>query len=171
MEIIIRKALLEDATNLTDCHISSWQSAYKEIVPKEYLMNMLVEKEQHVEKYKITLANPGDQKYYCVMYGKKMVGFIIISTRHNEDKSCIGEIWAIYLIEEFCGKKYGKKLLDFAINELKHMGSQKTILWVFEENYRARHFYEKNNLSYNGIKREVDWYGSPLVQIQYVLNE
>jgi len=43
-------------------------------------------------------------------------------------------------------------------------------LWVFEENNRARHFYEKNNFSYNGIRREVDWYGKPLVQLQYFLD-
>jgi len=34
---------------------------------------------------------------------------------------------------------------------------------------RARQFYEKYNFSYNGIIREVDWYGKPLVQLQYVL--
>ena len=168
MEINIRKAIPEDAYNFTVCHISCWQSAYKNIVPQEYLENMLMEKEKRVDKYKNTLANPGNCEYYCVIYAERMIGFIIINIRHNEDKSSIGEIWAIYLIEEFCGKNYGKILLDFAINELKHMEQNKIILWVFEENHRARHFYEKNNFSYNGIKREVDWYGKPLIELQYV---
>jgi ribosomal protein S18 acetylase RimI-like enzyme len=170
MEINIRKAIPEDAYNFTVCVISSWQSAYKNIVPKEYLEKMLVEKEKRVEKYKNDIKNSGDRGYYCVMYAERMVGIIVINIEHNEDKSSIGEIWAIYLIEEFCGKNYGKILLDFAISELKRMEQKEIVLWVFEENYRARHFYAKNNFSYNGIKREVDWYGKPLVQLQYVLN-
>jgi len=170
MEINIRKAIPEDAYDFTGCVISSWQSAYKEIVPKDYLENMLVEKEKRVEKYKNEIKNTGDRGYYCVMYAERMIGIIIINIQHNEDKSSIGEIWAIYLIEEFCGKNYGKILLNFAINELKSMGQKKIILWVFEENHRARHFYEKNNLSYNGIKREVDKYGKPLIELQYILN-
>jgi len=32
MKINIRKAIPEDAHNFTDCHISCWQSAYKNIV-------------------------------------------------------------------------------------------------------------------------------------------
>jgi len=170
MEINIRKAISEDAYNFTVCAISSWQSAYRNIVPKEYLEKMLIEKEKRVEKYKNEIENSGDRGYYCVMYGERMVGIIIINIKHNEDKSSMGEIWAIYLIEEFCGKNYGKILLDFAINELKRMEQKEIILWVFEENYRARHFYEKNNFIYNGIKREVDWYGKPLIQLQYVLD-
>jgi hypothetical protein len=52
MKIIIRKALPEDAYDYAACHISCFQSAYKEIIPDEYLNNMLTEKEQLVEKYK-----------------------------------------------------------------------------------------------------------------------
>jgi len=43
MEINIRKAISEDANIFTDCHISCWQSAYKNIVPQEYLENMSME--------------------------------------------------------------------------------------------------------------------------------
>jgi len=169
MEINIRKAIPEDAYIFADCHISCWQSAYKNIVPQEYLENMSIEKEKRVENYKSSLANQGNCSYYCVMNSEKMIGFIIINIKHNDDNSNTGEIWAIYLIEEFCGKNYGEKLLNFAINELNRKEQKNIFLWVFEENHRARHFYEKYNFSYNGIKREVDWYGKPLVQLQYVL--
>ncbi len=60
MGINIRRATSEDAYNFTVCHISCWQSAYKNIVPQEYLENMLLEKEKQIEKYKITFDNPKD---------------------------------------------------------------------------------------------------------------
>lgn len=166
MGITIRKATPEDANIYTDCQISCFQSAYKGIVSDEYLSNMLAEKDQRVEKYKKTFKDPGDCEYYCVMYEEKMVGFLIVNK--NCDKENPG-IWAIYLVEEFWGKGYGKEMLNFAINELKHVNPNEISLWVFEENYRARRFYEKHNLSFDGMKREVK-YGKSLVQLKYVLN-
>jgi len=162
MEIIIRKALPEDAYELTVCHISCFRSAYRGIVPDEFLENMLAEKEQRVERYKKSLIDPGDCEYYCVIYAEKIVGFLII---HKKD----GEIWAIYLIEEFRNKGYGKAMLAFALNELNHIGHKEIFLWVFEENTGARRFYEKHNLNFNGTKREVNSYGRPLIQLRYVL--
>ena len=109
MEITIRKALPEDAYDYTICHISCFQSAYKGIVPDEYMANMLAEKEQRCERYKTTLADPGDCEYYCVMYAERMIGWLIINKNRAEDQSGICEIWAIYLMEEFWGKGYGKE--------------------------------------------------------------
>lgn len=39
-------------------------------------------------------------------------------------------------------KYYGKELLDFVINELTKQGFKEVFLWVLEENYVARKFYE-----------------------------
>jgi len=162
MGITIRKALPEDSYNYTICHISIWQSAYKGIVPDEYLSNMSNEVEQRVEKYIDDLTNPGDCEYYCVMLSEKMIGFIIIEL-------CTGEIWAIYLFKEFWGSGYGKEMLDFAACALEQAGHNQVSLWVFEDNGRARRFYDKHSFAFDGTKREVNWYGGvPLVQLRYV---
>lgn len=164
MGITIRRALPEDAYDYTICHISIWQSAYKGIVPDSYLENMSAETEQRADRYRKALAEPGDCDYFCVINAKRMVGFIIIEKN-------LAEIWAIYLIEELWGKGYGKEMLDFAVNELKLMEPKEIFLWVFEQNNRARRFYERNNFSFSGTKREVDRYGGvPLVQLKYVYN-
>ena len=68
-----------------------------------------------------------------------MIGFIII-------EPCIGEIWAIYLSEEFWGSGYGKEMLDFSVSKLEQAGHNDIFLWVFKDNGRARRFYEKNSL-------------------------
>ena len=164
MKIIIRKALPDDAYDYTECFISCFQSAYKRIVPDEYLNNMLIEKEQLFEKHKRALADPGDCEYYCVMYSEKITGFLVINKKHTE------KIWAIYLLEDFRSKGLGKEVLNFAVNELKSVENEEIALWVFEENIRARKFYEKNNFSFDGKKREMN-YGKPLVQLRYVLNQ
>jgi len=168
-KIQIRKALVDDANIFTNCHISCWQTAYKEIVPDDFLSNMSLERNTLYDRYKKVLTDPGDCEYYCVMLENRMIGFLIINKNVQDDNNAIGEIWAIYLIEEFCGTGIGKQLLDFEIQELKKINPKEIFLWVFEANTRARKFYEKSGFCYDGTKRE-EKYGIPITQLRYVLN-
>ena len=68
MKVMIRKALPEDAYNYAMCHISCWQSAQKGIGSDEFLYDMMVKKEQRIERYRKVLTEPGDCEYYCVLY-------------------------------------------------------------------------------------------------------
>jgi GNAT superfamily N-acetyltransferase len=159
MELTIRKALPEDAEKLTDCLITCWSSAYKGIIPDDYLNNMVAEREHRVERWRNNISNPGDCEHYCVIFNDRTIGWLTI---HKVD----GEVWAIYLLEEFCGQGYGKRVFDFAINRLKELKHKQIYLWVFEDNMRARRFYEKCAFNLNGEKREMT-YGKPLVQLKY----
>ena len=170
MKIAIRKALSYDAYDYAMCHISCWQSAYKGIVSDEFLNNMTATKEQRVEKYKKVLSEPGNCEYYCVLHEEIMIGFCIIYKGQSENGSLMGEIWAIYLVEEFRGKGCGREVLEFAVNELKHANPEEIFLWVFEENYKARRFYEKCNFVFDGNKIERTTWGGPLTLVKYVFN-
>ncbi|MHC1696148.1 MAG: GNAT family N-acetyltransferase [Eubacteriales bacterium] len=162
MSISIRKALDDDAYNYTDCLISCLQTAYRDIASDAFLDNLILEREQRVDKFKRTLSNP-DIETYCVIFDKKIIGFITIHIRD-------GEIWAVYLLEEFRCKGYGIQMLDFAINKLKRIGHKKVSLWVFEKNHKARRFYERNGLSFSGTKRENNKYGKLLEQLKYTMD-
>ena len=50
---------------------------------------------------------------------------------------------SLYLLPEFIGRGCGKALLAAAVNRLAGQGFQEVLLWVLEENRRARHFYER----------------------------
>ena len=170
MKFNIRQALPDDAVIFADCQISCWQSAYKGIVSDEYLANMVEEKEQKVNHFREVLANPGECVFYCVMHAQTMAGFLIINKNRNGDTPEVGEIWAIYLIEEFCGKGFGGELLAFEIDVLKRHGCKKIYLWVFKDNIRARRFYEKNGFCFTGTERVVE-YGGLLIQYEYMLSD
>ena len=59
-------------------------------------------------------------------------------------------------------------MMDYAIDKLKCMEYNEIILWVLEENDRARRFYEKCNFVFDGTKREIE-IGKVLIKIRYVL--
>ncbi|MCL2169022.1 MAG: GNAT family N-acetyltransferase [Defluviitaleaceae bacterium] len=162
-KISIHKALPEYAYDYTACSVAIWQAAYRGIVPDEYLDGMTAKIRERAYELEKELASPSDCEHYCVMESDKIIGFIVIN------KSWEVNIWAIYLLEEFWGRGYGKQMLDFAIEELRSAGVKEVSLWVFEENSRARRFYEKNGFSLDGAKRVRDKYGGvPLTELKYV---
>ena len=166
MEIVIRKAMLEDAYERAVCHVSSWRSAYKDIVPDEVLDNLSVE--GTAEKFRRYLQESPENLFYCAAHGSKIIGHFNIGKSRGEDKLNSGEIIGFYLTEEFWGKGYGRKMMNYAVDELKNMGYNEAILWVLEDNGRARRFYEKCGFVFDGSKKEIE-IGKVLIEIRYSL--
>jgi len=166
MSFSIEKVLPEDAHELAVCHIACWQSAYKGIVPDDYLDNMQIE--QRAEKTKNNLIKSPDS-FYCAKFENKIIGTLIFGKSRDDDKPDAGEVGAIYLLEEFWGKGYGRQMMDYALNALKNMGYHEIIVWVFEENARARRFYEKCGFILDGAKKILET-GKPLTAVRYVLS-
>lgn len=169
MEVTIHKVLSENAYEYTACHIACWQSAYKGIIPDDYLKNMTAEIEPRTERLKKNLNELTEYLYYYAAVENKMIGRLIIGKSRDEDKPDAGEICAIYLLEEYWDKGYGRQIMNYAIDTLKRMGYCEIILWVLDENKRARRFYEKFNFIFDGTKKEIE-IGKTLTEVRYVLN-
>jgi len=168
MNLLIREALPEDAYELAACHISAWQSAYKDIVPDEYLSNMPAGLKQRAEKFKQGIDE--NSYYYVPTYDGKIIGKLVLWNSRDDDKPGTGEIGGFYLIETFWGKGYGREMMDFAIKFLNSLGYTEIFLWVLEENTRARRFYEKCGFTFDGVKKEIVIGNKLLVEVRYILN-
>ena len=66
----------------------------------------------------------------------------------NDDDSA--EIIAIHSLPESWGTGLGHAMLEAA---LKQIGEKTVYLWAFQENYRARRFYEKHGFFWDGAER------------------
>jgi len=166
MGCTIRKAMLKDAHEYAACHISSWRSAYKGIVPDEYLDSLSAE--QKTERFRQNVAEPNGFDYYCAVDGGKIIGVLIIGPSRDDDKPDAGEITAIYLLEEFWSRGFGKGMMRYAMDALKCMGHHEGIVWVLEENNRARRFYEKCGFALDGAKMEIEL-AKPLTVVRYAM--
>jgi len=169
MSITISKVRLEDAYEYTACGIACWQSAYKGIVPDSYLKNMQKEIEQRAERIKKNLIEMTDGTYYCAKFENKIIGQISLGKCCDDDKSEAGEVFGIYLLADFWDKGYGRQMMVYAINTLKNMDYQEIVVWVFEENHRARRFYERHGFLVDGANKIIER-GKPLIIIRYVLD-
>ena len=162
----IRKATLNDAYEYAACKLSSWQAAYKNIIPDDYLNSLSINEE--IEKFTLGYTTYHDYSYYCAFYKNSLIGIFVIGKSRDEDKPTCGEICAIYLLPKFWNRGYGKTMMNYAINVLKTQGYNEIILWVLDENSRAKYFYENCSFTFDGTQKEIH-IGKPLLENRYVL--
>ena len=167
MGFIIRETKETDAYDTAMVHVLSWQSAYRGIIPDDILCNLSVDKQaerfvnDYTEYKKISL-------YFVAELEGKIIGNLVISKCRDDDKPQAGEIIAIYLLEEHWGKGYGRAMIDYALDVIQYKKYNEVVIWVLEENKRARRFYEKCDFYHDGTKKEIS-IGKPLTELRYIM--
>jgi len=167
MGFIIRETKEADAYDSASVHVLSWQSAYRGIIPDAILSRFSIEEqaERFLNDYN---EYKGVSFYYVAELEGKIIGNLVISRCRDKDKPHAGEIIAIYLLEEHWGKGYGRAMIYYALDILKSIECNEVVIWVLEENIRARKAYESNGFTLDGIKKEIN-IGKPLTELRYTL--
>lgn len=121
----------------------AWKETYKGIVNDEFLdlINTEEEIQKSVEKQKAQLQNK-TKKRFLLKLNNKPVGNLSIGISLDENFPNIGEIKAIYLLEEVKHQGYGKILFNKAVQELQKMNFKTMIISCLEENTNANKFYK-----------------------------
>lgn len=162
----IVRAGLAHADDIGYVHAASWHTAYKGIVPDEFLSNFTPENRSAVFR-RVIPTRP--EEFYIAYVDDKPAGMVILGGSNGSDADDLtGEIGALYFLPDYWGKGYGRRLMDFAVGRLKELGFEKVSLWVLEDNLRARRFYEKYGYTWDGTKKEINL-GRPLVEMRYIL--
>jgi GNAT superfamily N-acetyltransferase len=141
---VIRRARVQDAAALADINRRGWLVAYAHIVPAE---TMREAGEDLEPRWAESLAGPDDAREVWVATDADdtVIGFVSVGVSRDADaRPREGELRAIYLAPETMGTGVGRKLLACGERALARQGYTAATLWVFEENMRARRFYERN---------------------------
>lgn len=151
----------DDRMAISKIYEESWKYAYKNILPQDYL-DAIPE-----GRWVKNLDNPNFYTLVCID-NEKMIG----TSSFCKSRFCQfdewGEIISIYLLPEYMGKGFGKILLQSVIAELKKLNYQNIFLWVLEENFRARHFYEKSGFCMTTDYLDDTIGGKNLREIRYI---
>lgn len=126
----------DDRMAISEVYEQSWKFAYDGIIPKEYLDSI------PKGRWAASIDNPNLKSLICVENGK-IVGTSSFCESRFEQFRDFGEIVSIYFLPDYMGKGYGKILMESVIAKLRAQGYEDIILWVLEENIRARRFYER----------------------------
>ncbi|MBP3887445.1 MAG: GNAT family N-acetyltransferase [Cellulosilyticum sp.] len=139
----------------------SWKSAYKGLIPQDYL-------EQIPKGHWMQALKSGVWQSFIMLDGGKIIGTSAYCGSRDEKLKGYGEVVSIYLLPEYMGKGYGKKLFQAVINKLQEEGYKSIYLWVLEGNSRAIKFYEKFGFKANSAYLDDNIGGKVVREMQYV---
>ena len=162
MEIV--RLTREYARAAANVFVRSWRSAYKGIVPKDYLDKLTPEKweERLIEDIS------GETTNFIVLDGTSCVGISSVAASRDKGDDGCGEIIAIYLLPEYSGKGIGAALIKWDMEYLESGGYNTACLWVLEKNDSARRFYERHGFMPTAQHKVIDIGGKPLGAIKYI---
>lgn len=83
--------------------------------------------------------------------------------------SPVGEVWMVNVLPTAWADGVGSALLTAAAGRLRDLGYRSMVLWVLEDNDRARGFYERNGWVHDGTTKTETFGGRPLVEVRYSL--
>lgn len=152
----IVKATRTDAEVVGYVHSTAWKQTYTDIFPAEYLKQDTPQKRADEFLSSFDVGN----EYFILYEEDTAVG--IIKMLKETDDTC--EMSAIYILDEYRNKGYGRQALVY-LNEI--LKPKKLYLWVLKDNEKARRFYEKNGFDFTGKIREINR-GKDFAQYQYL---
>jgi len=137
---VIRRAVPGDAAAIAAVHIGTWQAAYEHLIGAERLAGLDVERRRAFwERVLTDDASTGD-----LFVAEDDVGVVAFaSSGPARDGSGDGELYAIYALPRAWGGGAGPALMEATLDALRVRSFATALLWVLEDNPRARRFYER----------------------------
>ncbi|MDO5559257.1 MAG: GNAT family N-acetyltransferase [Oscillospiraceae bacterium] len=151
----------DDRASLSRVYEQSWKSAYRNIIPQNYLDSI------PEGRWAKSADKPG-MNTMLLVDDDKIIGTSGYCSSRFPEMSGYGEIVSIYLLPEFTGQGLGLKLFKTVIADLQAQGFRDIFLWVLEENLHARRFYERFGFTYSGKYLDDNIGGRDLRELQYV---
>lgn len=119
-------------------HVDSWKTTYRGILPDDFLEGLGYRGREaiwaNLDPERVLVAESADDA---------IVGFSAFGRERSEDRVYQGEVYSIYLLEEWQGRGIGVQLMRLSARALHAQGHRGLLVWVLAANRNARRFYEK----------------------------
>ena len=162
----IRPARPEDAAAVAAVHVRTWQAAYESVFGAERLAVLDDQLPRRVERWERVLREEGG--VWVAEEDGRIVGFVSVGPE-REDPT-LGELYAIYVLPKAWGSGAGTALMEEAVGALRDGYGGEAVLWVLEDNPRARRFYEREGWSLDGGRKTDTFLGVEVSEVRYRLS-
>jgi len=157
---VIRPASESDAHGIAEVHVRSWQAAG--IFSAEALGQLSVD--ERISTWLDAIAS-GEAVVVADEDGA-VVGFAAVRAATEDQTKGLGELGALYVEPSSWGRGVGRDLVAADENALREGGFSDAILWVLDENRRARDFYAASGWR-EGAKRQTQFLGTDVRLVSY----
>jgi len=154
---VVRLGTADDAEGVARVQVETWQAAYAHALPAEQLQALSME--AAVERHRRWPPT------FVAEVSGGIVGFVSVGKSRDPDTD--GELFAIYVHPEHWGAGIGRELIEAGEAELGRLGHRDAVLWVLDDNPRARRFYEIAGWAADGTSREIEIFGFDIAEVRY----
>lgn len=135
-----RRANAEDAPAIAKVHVESWHKSFAGIVPQKFLDDLTIEKREPAFRERFNDTNY--KMFVAETANDGIVGFADFGEAREKDFGFESELYAIYLLREFQGRKIGETLFKLCRKEMIADGVNSMYLMALKVSpYKS--FYEK----------------------------
>ena len=152
MPVRIRPAVLADASDIARVQVESWRWAYPGLLPQSYLDALSVER--RARSWAELLGATGTRTVIWVASDEDGCCGLVHAGPVRSESTTIGEVYSLYVSVRVLSTGVGHLLLAYTTAQLKAMLYGTAVLWVLEQNVRARRFYEREGWSLVGVPRQ-----------------
>ena len=163
--MLLRAAESADAMSVARVHVRSWQSAYRGLLPNEYLDQL--RPEDRAERYDFASRDPQTPQTIVAVEAGVIRGFATTSPSRDADLAGYGELGALYVDPDYWGRGIGMALVSAARDRLAGLGFGNALLWVLMGNVRADRFYRNDQWTPDGLQRTDTVWGVTVNEIRY----
>lgn len=163
----VRDATESDLPAVAQIHVASWQSAYRGILADAILDAATVE--ERLRAWRSWARVPGVQLFVAEREDA-VAGFCRMGPARAIEgpPARHAEVTHLYVAPEATGSGLGHALFDHALRVARSLGHEGLLLWVLEENAKARRFYASHGLHADGARHdEPDWLGPGVFEVRY----
>ncbi|SDW89925.1 L-amino acid N-acyltransferase YncA [Marininema mesophilum] len=133
--MIIRKATIDDTSNIAKVQVESWRSTYSGFIPADYLDSLSLS-EKEALWHKVISANKSST-YVVEIPSHQVIGFVNGGPEQTGAFPYSHELYAIYILKEYQQQGLGIRLFQ----ELAKDGIHSFVVWVLAQN-PSREFYK-----------------------------
>ncbi len=140
--MIVREAKIADAPAIARVNLDTWRTAYRKFLPADYLAQLSYQKrESNWQEILSNVKKTGD--FVCVAENEsgQIVGFAAGGCERTGKYAYQGELFAIYILEEYQRQGIGQQLVRKVATKLAELNLNSMLVWVLGDN-SAWKFYE-----------------------------
>lgn len=137
---MVRRATLDDAEAIARVHVATWRSAYRDLLPPDFLASL--SEAHYAERWRRMI---GDETVAVFVAEEQegIVGFASGGRERAGESGYEGELYAIYILDAAEHHGHGRELVRAVAGVLREMKLSDMIVWVLRDNAPARQFYER----------------------------
>lgn len=140
---MIRPMRFEDLRRVAEIHIAAWRLAYRGILSDSRLAAL--DLDEQTELWESTLYSRKTHTNIVVLEDDKILGWSTFGAARDDDENYkqVGEVYGLHVLPDVHRRGLGTALLSHAHRHFRDRHYREAVIWVVDENHRARSFYEQ----------------------------